>query len=79
VQDRVDRHDEAVVLVDRQVVRLSPLAVELVDRCADWTDEAVLTQAALDRFGPPPEGVDPRQATRDALTALRDRGVVELG
>lgn len=67
------------MLVDRQVVRLSPLAVELVDQCPDWTEEAVLTQAALDRFGPPPEGVDPHQATLDALTTLRDRGVVELG
>lgn len=79
VQDRIDRHGEAVVLVDRQVVRLSPLAVELVDRCSDWTDECDLTQAALDRFGPPPEGVDPRAATLEALTALRDRGVLELG
>ena len=79
VTDRIDRGGEAVGLVDRQVVRLSSLAVELMDRCADWTEEAVLTQAALARFGPPPEGVDPRQATLAALAALRDRGVVELG
>jgi hypothetical protein len=79
VTDRIDRHGEAVVLVGREVVRLSPLAVELVDRCSDWTDDGDLTQAALDRFGPPPEGVDPRAATLEALTALRDRGVLELG
>jgi hypothetical protein len=79
VTDRIDRHGEAVVLVGREVVRLSPLAVELVDRCSDWTDDSDLTQAALDRFGPPPEGVDPRAATLEALTALRDRGVLELG
>ena len=67
------------MLVDRQVVRLSPLAVMLIDRCSDWTDECDLTRAALDRFGPPPEGVDPHAATLEALTALRDRGVLELG
>lgn len=79
VQDRVDRDGEAVVLVDRRVVRLSPLAVELVDRCSDWTDVRDLTRAALDRFGPPPEGVDPHGATFEALTSLSDQGVLELG
>lgn len=79
VQDRIDRDGEAVVLVDRQVVRLSPLAVVLMDCCSDWTDVGDLTQAALDRFGPPPVEVDPRVATLEALTALRDQGVLELG
>ena len=79
VQDRIDRDGEAVVLVDRQVVRISPLAVVLMDRCSEWTDVGELTQAALDRFGPPPEGVDPSATTLDALTALCDQGVLELG
>jgi hypothetical protein len=79
VGDRVDRQGEAVVLVDREVVRLSPLAVELVDRCAEWTDESDLAGAVVARFGPPPEGVDPTLATVEALRALHDRGVVELG
>lgn len=68
-----------MVLVDRDVVRLSPLAVELVDRCAEWTEESDLTLAMVARFGPPPEGVDPTVATVAALRALHDRGLVDLG
>lgn len=79
VLDRVDRQGEAVVLVGRDVVRLSPLAVELVDHCAEWTDTSELARAVVARFGPPPEGVDPTAATVDALTALQDQGLVELG
>lgn len=79
VLDRVDRQGQAVVLVDRDVVRLSPLAVELVDRCAEWTEESDLTLAMVARFGPPPEGVDPTVATVAALRALHDRGLVDLG
>jgi hypothetical protein len=78
VLDRVDRQGEAVVLIEREVVRLSPLAVELVDRCDEWTEASDLTSAVVARFGPPPEGVDPAVATVEALTALHGRGLVEL-
>jgi hypothetical protein len=80
VQDRVDRDDEAVVLVDRRVVRLSPLAVALVDACgAGWAEDADLAEALVSRFGMPPGGGSPLEATRAALRDLADEGVVDLG
>lgn len=79
VLDRVDRDGEAVVLVGREVVRLSPLAVRLLDECSEWTDQVSLTAALLQAFGEPPAGVDPQAATVEALTTLGAQGLVELG
>lgn len=79
VLDRVDRDGESVVLVGREVVRLSPLAVRLLDECSEWTDQASLTAALLQAFGEPPAGVDPQAATVEALTTLCAQGLVELG
>ncbi|WP_195908194.1 hypothetical protein [Nostocoides sp. HKS02] len=76
--DRVDREGEAVVLVDRQVVHLSALAVVLLDACADWTEVSQLVEVAVARCGPTPEGVDPREATAAALSELHDQGLVDL-
>jgi hypothetical protein len=78
VLDRIDREGEAVVLVGRRVVRLSVLAVGLLDACPDWTEQSELTDTALLLFGSPPEGLDPHRATVTALLALRDQGLVEL-
>ena len=76
--DRVDRHGEAVVLVGRDVVRLSALATTLLDSCPDWTPTSELVEALLATFGPTPEGVDAVVATDAALRTLAAQGLVEL-
>ena len=76
--DRVDRDGEAVLLVDREVVRISALATALLDACVDWTPVSELAETLLTEFGPTPEGVDPLAATEAALVTLRDQGLVEL-
>ena len=78
VLDRVDRNGEAAVLVERRVVRLSPLAVALVDRCADWAEEGDLAVELVRRFGEPPDGTSALQATRGALQDLAAEGLVDL-
>jgi hypothetical protein len=75
--DRVVREGESVVLVGREVIRLSALATHLLDRCADWTDLDDLTSALLTEFGSTPEGVDPRAATEAAVTTLALQGLLE--
>lgn len=77
VTDRVDRDGEAVVLVGRQVVRLSALAVAVVDACDEWRDLDALTEELVTQFGEPPAD-DARSVTAAALTELRDQGLVEL-
>ena len=77
VLDRVDRDGEAVVLVARQVVRLSQLATAVVDACREWRDLQELSEELVAQFGDPPVG-DARSVTAAALTELRDQGLVEL-
>ena len=77
VADRVDRDGESVVLVGREVVRLSALATALLDACPDWTEEEQLVAVLLDRFGPPPGGGDPVVLVQDALTALARHRLVD--
>jgi hypothetical protein len=78
VVDRVVRDGESVVLVGREVIRLSALATHLLDRCADWTDLDDLTAALLAEFGNTPPGVEPRAATEAAVTTLAEQGLVDL-
>ena len=76
--DRVDRGGEAVLLVGREVVRLSALATTLLDSCSDWTPVSELVDVLVTAFGPTPEGVDPAAATEAALRTLASQGLVEL-
>ncbi len=76
--DRVDRDGETVLLVGREVVRLSALATTLVDACPDWTPVSELVDVLVTAFGPTPEGVDPAAATEAALRTLASQGLVEL-
>ena len=76
--DRVDRGGEAAVLVGRRVVRLGPLAVSLVDACAEWTLDEDLAALLVARHGAPPEGTSPLESTRDALRDLAAEGLVDL-
>lgn len=77
VTDRVDRDGESVVLVGHTVVRLSPLATLLLDRCGGWTDLGVLADQLVAELGPPPDGVVARQAAESAADALAAQGLLE--
>jgi hypothetical protein len=77
----VDRCGESVVLVDRRVVRLSPLAVtllDLLDARDEWALDHELAGELVDRFGVPPEGRTPLESTRTALRDLEAEGLVDL-
>jgi hypothetical protein len=78
VADRIERDGESVVLIGREVIRLSALATVLLDSCADWTDDADLADRLLARLGPAPDGVDAEAATVSALNALHEQGLVDL-
>jgi hypothetical protein len=78
VVDRVDRGGEAVVLIGREVVRLSALATALLDACPDWAETVDLAEQLVAQFGPVPEGLDARVATESALRTLHGQGLVEL-
>ncbi|MDU0312812.1 hypothetical protein RKE38_03870 [Phycicoccus sp. M110.8] len=79
VADRVDRDGESVVLVGREVVRLSALATALLDECWDWAEEERLVAVLVDRFGPPPDGGDPAVLVEEALATLSEHRLVERG
>ena len=79
VQDEVIRDGESVVLLDRQVIRLSAIGTTLLELTGDWRELDELTLDLTDRFGQPPEGFDATAMTEEALQALNGQGLVELG
>ena len=74
--ERLDRDGEALALVGTDVVRLSPVAVAVLDACAQWTDPAELVPALVARFGPP-DG-DAEAAVQSVLDALVDRRLLAM-
>lgn len=79
VADRVDRDGESVVLVGREVVRLSALATALLDECWGWAEEERLVAVLVERFGAPPGGGDPAALVAEALATLGEHRLVERG
>ena len=79
VTDRVDSDGESLVLVGNTVVRLSPLATRLLDHCEDWTEVRVLAERLVGELGPPPDGMDVREAVEYTVDALAGQGLVERG
>ena len=80
-RERLDRDGEAVVLVGTSVVRLSALAVLVLDTCSSAeTTVDDLTTVLVGRFGLPGDGAggDVAAATREVLRALAGEGLVEL-
>lgn len=77
VADRVDRDGACVVLVGSTVVRLSPVATLLLDRCADWTEVDTLEGHLVAELGDPPDGVDAQQAAESTVDALVAQGLLE--
>lgn len=78
VQDEVIRGGESVVLLGRQVIRLSALGTTLLELCDDWRDAKELAHGLTERHGEPPAGVDAMAMTEAALQALHDQGLVDL-
>lgn len=78
VQDEVVRDGESVVLLGRQVIRLSAIGTALLELTGDWREAEELTVDLTDRFGHPPEGYSANDMTEAALQALHGQGLVEL-
>lgn len=78
VQDEVIRDGESVVLLGRQVIRLSALGTTLLELCNNWRDAKELAHGLTERHGEPPAGFDAMAMTEAALQALHDQGLVDL-
>ena len=78
VRDEVVRDGESVVLLGRQVIRLSWIGTTLLELCDDWRDSVELARGLTDRYGEPPDGSDATAMTEVALEALHEQGLVEL-
>ena len=78
VQDEVVRDGESVVLLGRQVIRLSWIGTTLLELCDDWRDSSELARGLTDRYGAPPDGSDATAMTEAALRALDQQGLVQL-
>ncbi len=72
VVDRLERDGRTLLLLENQVVELSPLALAAYDAVSGPVGLAALTATLVATFGAPPEG-DPSLAVRgvvDELVAL---------
>lgn len=78
VHDEVVRDGESVVLLGRQVIRLSWIGTTLLELCHDWRGADELTLGLTERYGEPPDGSDGMAMTVAALHALQEQGLVEL-
>lgn len=78
VQDEVIRDGESVVLLGRQVIRLSALGTTLLELCGDWRDAEELARGLTERHGEPPTGFDATAMTEAALQALHEQGLIDL-
>ncbi|KQU69283.1 hypothetical protein ASD62_15545 [Phycicoccus sp. Root563] len=76
-RERLDRDGEAIALVGTSVLRLSAVAVAVLDGCADtWTDPAELSAMLRARFGAPDGDAD--VALRSLVETLAGAGLLEL-
>lgn len=78
VRDEVIRDGESVVLLGRQVIRLSALGTTLLELCDDWRGAEELALGLTERHGGPPAGFDATAMTEAALQALHEQGLVDL-
>lgn len=76
VRDEVVRGQEAVVLVNGQVLRVTALAQSARELATDWVDVNELADHLAQLHGQP-EG-DPVELVRQMLAALEEAGLMEL-
>ena len=72
VIDEYDEDGRRAILVGDSVVVVSELAATILDALP--AEESAVAERLLERFGPPPTGLD--QAVRQALNGLNDAGLV---
>lgn len=79
IVDEYVEGDEAVVMVDDQVLTLSPVAsAALATVGPQWTDATVVADVLVDRFGAPPGAADVVATVRDLLRSLAGLGLLEI-
>lgn len=79
VLDEYVEGDEAVVFVGGNVIALSELATAALHAVGqEWTPAEEVSTALTARFGRPPEGVDPGEATKATLLLLAEHAIVEV-
>jgi hypothetical protein len=79
VDDEVVRDGESVVLLARQVIRLSALGTTVLELCPGWVTLPEVAEGLVAQFGAPPDGSDPTPVVEAAVASLHEQGLVELG
>lgn len=75
VVDRLERDGRTLLLLENQVVELSPLALAAYDAASEPVTVAALADALVAAFGAPPDG-DPLDAVQRVLDELGALGLV---
>ena len=73
--DRLERDGRVVLLYERKVRELSPIADAAIQCAGDWTDLATLTERLVTRFGRP-DG-DAQRHVESLVAELVSHGVME--
>lgn len=76
VDDVLFRDGHALVLVESEVLLLSPVSSEIVSACAEGMSLALLEEHLVATFGPPPAGQTVAAQTQELVRALAEVGVV---
>ena len=79
VVDEYVEHGRSAVLVGERVLVLSEMATAVLDvvGIADATPLEVVTEALVERFGPPPGDVEPADACLEVTNVLVEQGLIE--
>jgi hypothetical protein len=75
IRESYEEDGETAILLDDQVLVISPLAAAIVSMAADGVDVVDLHEALIERFGVPPTD-DPLQTTRAIVADLVQTGML---
>ena len=79
IHDLLVGDGEGVALIDTHLIWLSPLAALIVGQLQrGQQDLRLLSQIALDAFGPPPPPADVTEVIQSALRTLERQGLITL-
>lgn len=76
VVDRLERDGRTLLLLERQVVELSPLGLAAYDAASEPLTVAELTEVLVGLFGSPPEG-DPSEGVQRLVDELVGLGLLQ--